>query len=296
MKSAGRAQRRKGKILAAWPARAKNLYLSWRGNARPVCRSDPDRVLTRGYKNGRLIRINASLPYLEEMPDGTGCMILFQNSVQSKKIARNLTLTAFALALAACAPVDENDAIGSHLAQPPAGVPVPPPIEANDIAIVGQQVASGIMNLPAIADAPVPPMVQFTEVTSIMDKPIDTEPDTQLLRDRLLLLTREKLRFVERTLPPLVLKKGKKAVTQPVAGISEPDYEILAELRGHVDAEFYKIQVQFVDIHSSQVLFDGLYRIRKEAVDQPPPATGNYGNNPAPRKKRSRTMQLRHVT
>jgi len=196
-----------------------------------------------------------------------------------------LIITAFALALAACAPVDENDAIGSHLVQPPAGVPQQPPIEANDIAIVGQEVAHSIMNLPAVADAPVPPMVQFNQVTSIMDKPVDTEPYTQLLRDRLLLLTREKLRFVEHTLPPLVAKKGKKtaAASQPSEGLSAPDYEILAELRGHVEGEFYKIQIQFVDIHSSEVLFDGLYHIRKEANDQPPPAA--YGNKPPPPAK-----------
>jgi hypothetical protein len=119
--------------------------------------------------------------------------------------------------------------------------------------------------------------VQFNGVTSIIDQPIDTEPYTTLLRDRLLLITREKLRFFERTLPPYVPpgKKGKKEAPPPAGNIDAPQYEILAELRGHADDDFYKIQVQFVDIQSSEVLFDGLYRIRKEADLEPTP-------NPAP--------------
>ena len=142
--------------------------------------------------------------------------------------------------LAACAPVD--DSIGSHLAQPPAGTPPQKPIDAGDIAIVGQEVAHSIMDLPVIADAPIPALVQFTGVTSIIDKPVDTDPYTELLRDRLLLLTREKLRFVEHTLPPYVppAKKGKKekAAPQPVQNTKDPDYEILAELRGRADDGF----------------------------------------------------------
>jgi hypothetical protein len=188
-----------------------------------------------------------------------------------KGFGRNLTIAAFALTLAACAPVD--DTIGSHLTQPPAGTPPQVPIEAGDIAIVGQEVAHSIMDLPVVASAPVPPLVQFTEVTSIVDKPIDTDPYTELLRDRLLLLTREKLRFVEHTLPPYVPpgKHKKTLPPQPDQNTENPDYEILAELRGHAEAEFYKIQVEFVDIHSNEVLFNGLYRIRKEADDQLPP-------------------------
>ena len=196
------------------------------------------------------------------------------------KIGRNFTIAVFALALAACAPTEQNEALGSRLAQPPAGIPKPKPIEASDIAIVGQEVAHSIMSLPDIANASVPPMVQFTNVTSIIDKPIDTAPYTELLRDRLILLTREKLRFVERTLPPLVTsKKSKKAPPETVENTTEPDYQIKAELRGHAEDEFYKIQIQFVDFHTSEVLFDGLYRIRKEASDQPAPAP--YGNNQA---------------
>jgi len=196
---------------------------------------------------------------------------------------RNLTLAGFALALAACAPVD--DSIGSRLAQPPAGTPLRKPVEAGDIAIVGQEVSHSIMDLPVIADAPVPPLVQFTGVTSIIDKLIDTDPYTQLLRDRLLLLTREKLRFVEHTLPPYVpsTKKGKNKAQppQPVENTTEPDYQILAELRGHAEDEFYKIQVQFVDVHTSEVLFDGLYRIRREASLEPSPEpTGDTQASP----------------
>ena len=197
-------------------------------------------------------------------------MILFQMG----QFGRNLSIVAFTLALAACAPVD--DSIGSRLSQPPAGTPQPKPTEAGDIAIAGQEVAHSIMDLPVISGAPVPPLVQFTGVTSIVDKPIDTDPYTELLRDRLLLLTREKLRFVEHTLPPYVppTKKGKKkkeASPQPVQNTTEPDYEILAELRGHAEDDFYKIQVEFVDVHTNEVLFNGLYRIRREASEPPPP-------------------------
>ena len=205
-------------------------------------------------------------------------MILFQMSTRMRQLSRNLTIAAFALALAACATTDENDALGSRLAQPPAGTPPQKPADAGDIAIVGQEVAQGIKALPAIAHASVPPMVRFTNVTSIIDKPVDTAPYTELLRDRIILLTREKLRFVERTLPPLATaKKSKKALADAVPEIPmEPDYQIKAELRGHAEDEFYKIQIQFVDIHTTEVLFDGLYRIRKEASDYAPPAPTSY--------------------
>jgi hypothetical protein len=213
-------------------------------------------------------------------------MILFQMTAGMRQFGRNLTIAAFALTLAACAPVD--DSIGSHLAQPPAGTPPQTPIDAGDIAIVGQEVAHSIMDLPVVASAPIPPLVQFTEVTSIIDKPIDTAPYTELLRDRLLLLTREKLRFVEHTLPPYVppTKKGKKqASPQPTQDTENPDYQILAELRGHAEAEFYKIQVEFVDIRSNEVLFNGLYRIRKEAATLeavPNPVPEPSGDSQAP--------------
>ncbi len=195
------------------------------------------------------------------------------------KYGRNLGLAACALMLAACAPVD--DSIGSHLTQPPAGSPPVKPIEAGDIAIVGQEVAHGIMDLPVISSATVPPLVQFTGVTSIVDKPIDTDPYTELLRDRLLLLTRLKLRFVEHTLPPYVPpSKKKKAAPQPVQNSQDADYEILAELRGHAEDEFYKIQVEFVDTHSNEVLFNQLYRIRREADVEPATIPSNDTQSP----------------
>jgi hypothetical protein len=193
-----------------------------------------------------------------------------------------MAMAVLALAMTACAPVD--DSIGSHLAQPPAGTPPQKATEAGDIAIVGQDVSRSIMELPVIANATVPPVVQFTGVTSIVDKPIDTEPYTELLRDRLLLLTREKLRFVEHTLPPYVppTKKGKKkAAAAPPAENTEADYQILAELRGHAEADFYKIQVEFVDTRSNEVLFNGLYRIQPEAsLDSSPGMSGDSSPPP----------------
>jgi len=207
-------------------------------------------------------------------------MILSQIVTRTQRFGRNLTLAALALTLAACAQMneDEDSAVGSHLEQPPAGTPPQKPVDAGDIAIVGQEVAHSIMDLPVVATAPIPPLVQFPGVTSIIDQPIDTDPYTTLLRDRLLLLTREKLRFVEHTLPPYVppgKHKKKAPQPQPDQNTDNPDYEILAELRGHAENEFYRIQVQFVDIHSNEVLFNGLYRIRKEADLEPVP-------NPAP--------------
>lgn len=190
------------------------------------------------------------------------------------RMGHGFAVVACALALVACAPVD--DTIGSRLTQPPPGTEPQKPTDAGDIAIVGQEVAHAIMDLPQVADATTPPLVQFTGVTSIVvsKEPVDTDPYTELLRDRLLLITREKLRFVERTLPPLVLAKpkkikSKKELPASVPVNSNPDYELLAELHGNSDDKFYKIQVQFVDAHTRDVLFNGLYRISKEAAPQP---------------------------
>lgn len=189
------------------------------------------------------------------------------------RVVPGLAAAAVVLTLAACAPVD--DTLGSRLTQSPAGTEPQKPTEAGDVAIAGQQFAHSVMDLPEVANATTPPMVQFTGVTSIVDKPVDTDPYTELLRDRLLLITREKLRFVERTLPPLVIapKKGKskKDVPAPVAISTDPDYQVLAELRGHFEDDFYKIQIEFVDAHTGQVLFNGLYRIHKEAQAAPDP-------------------------
>ena len=188
-----------------------------------------------------------------------------------------------ALFLGACATLDDDndprDVIGSRLSQPPPGSPPVKPIDAGDIAIVGQQVAHAIVDLPPIASATVPPMVRFTGVTSIMNHPIDTDPYTELLRYRLLLLTREKLRFVERTLPAYVPKKHKHESSVPSNTGGEADYEVLAELRGHTESDFYKIQVEFVDLRSRQVLFNELYRIRPESASAPAPEAVS---NPSP--------------
>jgi len=208
-------------------------------------------------------------------------MILIQKMDGMRNWGRSMGIAAVVLALVACAPVD--DSIGSRLTQPPAGTPPQKPIEAGDIAIVGQEVAHSIMDLPVVANATVPPLVQFTGVTSIVDKPIDTDPYTELLRDRLLLLTRLKLRFVEHTLPPYVSpSKKKKQAPQPVQNTEDADYQILAELRGHAESEFYKIQVEFVDIHTNDVLFNGLYRIRREADVQPSDAPASDYQAPPP--------------
>ena len=202
-------------------------------------------------------------------------------------LGRGFILVAGALSLAACAGMnqDVDSTVGSRLAQPPAGAPPQAAVEAGDIAIVGQLVAHAIMDLPAVSGAAVPPLVQFTGVTSIVDQPIDTEPYTELLRDRLLLITREKLRFVEHTLPPYVPGKHHKSQSQPVQNTDNPDYEILAELRGHATADFYRIQVEFVDTRTNEVLFNGLYHIRPEAGDVAPPETPAYtppGQPPQP--------------
>ncbi len=190
------------------------------------------------------------------------------------------------MTLAACAGMnmDEDSVVGSRLSQPPQGQPLPQAEEVGDITIAGQNFAHAIMDLPAISGASVPPLVRFNGVTSIVTPPIDTEPYTELLRDRLLLLTREKLRFFEHTLPPYVPGKKHKSSEdkQPVQNISNPDYEILAELRGHAEADFYRIQIEFVDAHSHSVLYNGLYHIRPEAgeVAAPAPAANTYQQPP----------------
>ena len=208
-------------------------------------------------------------------------MISHETKAGMRHWRQNLFIVAVALSLAACAP--EDDTIGSRLAQPPAGTPPQTPVDAGDIAIAGQEVAHAIMDLPVVADATVPPLVRFTGVTSIINPPIDTDPYTELLRDRLLLLTREKLRFVEHTLPPYVPpgRKGRKPPPPPAEDTAAPDYQILAELRGHAEKERYKIQVEFVDLRTNEILFNGLYSIRREAAEEPAPEyapapAGNY--------------------
>ena len=168
-----------------------------------------------------------------------------------------MAVVACALALAGCATEnDERDAMGSRLYQPPPGTKRPAPVDAGDIAIVGQDVAQAILQLPSISSATTPPLVRFNGVTSIINPPIDTAPYTQLLRDRLLLLTREKLRFVEHTLPPF---KGH------ATDVGDAEYQVLAEIRGQEKAPTYKVQVEFVEIGSGNILFNQTYRIAKEA-------------------------------
>jgi hypothetical protein len=190
-----------------------------------------------------------------------------------KRITRGTILATGALALAACATTPVDDTVNSRLTQP--GGPIAQaPIEGGDIAIAGQYAAHSIRDLPQVADATKPLLVQFTGVTSIVNGPVNTEPYTTLLRDRLLVGSHEKLRYVERELPPLIMAKpkkikSKKELPPPVQVESDPDYQVLAELRGNFTDDFYKIQIQFVDFHTGEVLFNGLYRIRKEMPSEP---------------------------
>ena len=180
------------------------------------------------------------------------------------KLGAWIALAVCTLALAGCATEnDERDSMGSHLSQPPAGTRRPAPVDAGDIALVGQDVAHAILELPAVAEASTPPLVRFNGVTSIVNPPIDTEPYTVLLRDRLLLLTREKLRFVEHTLPPYI-PGHKKHAEAPSGGDSDAQYQVLAEMRGQATAPTYKIQIEFVEIGSGNILFNQTYRISKE--------------------------------
>ena len=165
-----------------------------------------------------------------------------------------------AMALAACASVPNAPPLPQMDA---AGEPILP---ADDVAIAGQEASHSIMDLPEVSQAQVPPLVRFEHVTSSLAAPVDTEPYTDLLRDRLLLLTREKLRFVEHTLPPL---HGKKSKSPPS---SSADYEITAVLGPDAGPDTYLIRIQFVDLHSGQPIFSGLYRIRPEAEAAPEPA------------------------
>jgi hypothetical protein len=192
--------------------------------------------------------------------------MIFYKTVEKTK--RGMILSACALALAACATTPVDDTLNSRLTQP--GSPTAQaPIDAGDIAIAGQYAAHSIRDLPQVVDAPKPLLVQFTGVTSIINGPVDTDSYTALLRDRLVVGSHEKLRYVERELPPLILAKpkkikSKKELPPPVEVNSDPDYQVLAELRGNFQDDLYKIQIQFVDFHTGEVLFNGLYLIRKE--------------------------------
>jgi hypothetical protein len=160
----------------------------------------------------------------------------------------------------------------------PAGPPLPqtdatgePIQEADDVAIAGQMAAHAIIEQPEIAGATKPPMVRFKGVTSDLATPVDTEPYTDLLRDRLLLITREKLRFEEHTLPPL---HGHKVGPAPDA-----DYQLTAVLGADAGPDTYLVRIEFIDLHAGQPVFNGLYRIRPEATAPPDaaPVTGAPG-------------------
>jgi len=201
-----------------------------------------------------------------------------------------VALVAGVLALAGCASEDVDDLTGSRMQPLPLGADnkPPPPIEAGDIAIAAQLFSHDVRSLPQVASLSTPALVRFNGVTSIvMDEnhqpaPVDTQPYTTLLRDRLLLGDREKLRFIERQLPPLtVAGKHHHEVAAPVE-TGDADYEVVAELRGKAQSDALRIQIEFVDIHAGTVLLNEIYRIRQEApgsedvsdLGSPPPAPG----------------------
>ena len=205
------------------------------------------------------------------------CCMIFCKMMDRVKPA--VLMTVGALALTACATTETDDTTNSQLVQPAGAVPEAP-IEAGDVAIAAQYAAHAIRDLPQLADITKPALVQFTGVTSIINGPVDTQPYTDLLRDRLLVGSHSKLRFIERELPPLIITptkkiKSRKELPKPIEINSDPDYQVLAELRGNFKDDFYKIQIQFIDSHSGAVLFNGLYRIRKEMQsEQFDPAAG----------------------
>jgi hypothetical protein len=214
-------------------------------------------------------------------------MILIKMTSEARQWIRGGALVAGALALASCIAADTDDTTNSRLIQsqqPNSRVPV----QAGDIVIAGQDFAHAIRELPEVANAEKPPLVQFTGITSIVGPvPVDTDDYTNLLRDRLVVGTYQKLRFVERELPPLVTPKSKKIKSHkdlppPVDANSDPDYQVLAELRGKSDGDLYRIQIQFVDFHSGAILYDGLYSIRKEAVGANPEGNGTGDNTQPP--------------
>lgn len=214
-------------------------------------------------------------------------MIYLRGIGRVKQWRQGLWISLGALALGACAtthggmssaPRDEVDASGQ------------PIIQAGDVAIAGQLASHSIMNLSEVADATTPPLVRFSGVTSIVNGPVDTQPYTSLLRDRLLLLTREKLRFVERQLPAFKPHKVRHSsdVGGPLDVASDADYQIMAQLRGNFSDDTYLLDVEFIDLHTNQPLFNGDYRIHKEeqAAPEAPmegnPAPESTAPNPAP--------------
>lgn len=192
-----------------------------------------------------------------------------------RSVLEKLALLAAVLSLAACAGEERDDTTGSRLYQAPIpqGQKPPPPIEAGDIAIAAQLFSHDIRQLPQVASLSVPQLVQFGGVTSIVRDEhgqlaqVDTQPYTDLLRDRLLLGDREKLRFVERQLPAYTGGKSHKK-GEDVGAITvdngDADFRILAELRGHADSSALRIQMEFLT-RDGTILLNNTYRIRRES-------------------------------
>jgi hypothetical protein len=188
-------------------------------------------------------------------------------------LARRSVFLGAALALAGCASQPMHPVQTSEV-DTVTGLTV---ISAGDIAIVGQLVSHSIMDLPEVAGASKPPLVRFAGVTSQINGPIDTGIYTALLRDRILLLTREKLRFVERQLPPLGSHKHHKG-GGPLDVDTDADYKIAAQLRGNYGDDTYLVEVEFEDIHTGESLFTGSYRINREQEPSPTETPQPIGN------------------
>jgi hypothetical protein len=222
--------------------------------------------------------------------------MIFPKFMRGRSVGPVVAVAALVLTFAGCASQDVDDLTGSHMQPLPLGADnkPAPPIEAGDIAIAGQLFSHDVRNLPQVASLTTPQLVRFNGVTSLVtDKnhqlaPIDTAPYTQLLRDRLLLGDREKLRFVEHTLPPFGSAVKHHDTAPEESG--DADFEVRAELRGHDDASALRVQIEFIDIHSGAVLVNGIYRIRQEAATSanmsdlsgPPPEDQDQGQAPLP--------------
>jgi hypothetical protein len=214
-------------------------------------------------------------------------MISFKHVEGGMHWRRGAALAVGVMALTACAGV-QDDTTNSRLAQAP-DAKTRVPIEAGDVVIAGQDFAHAIRDLPEVTNAPKPPLVQFTGVTSLVGpEPVDTDAYTDLLRDRLIVGCGLKLRFIEHQLPPLVVApkkkiKSHKDLPPPVEVQSDPDYQVIAELRGKSDSDLYRLQIQFIDFHTGAIIYDGLYHIRKEAGDAPvDPNAAPQGGAPPP--------------
>ncbi len=172
---------------------------------------------------------------------------------------------------------DDGPPVGSHLVQPAAGQLRPKPEEAGDIAVAGSTMAQEIRTLPVILAAPKPPIIQLQGVTSIVQNgPIDTEPYSNLLRDRLNAGDDNKVHYMERQLPQA---RHHREGSDNDLDMSA-DYQLMAELQGNARHPMLTLQVQLIDAHTNQIVFDQSYRIRQEAAS--PDAPGGAGDNTPP--------------